>query len=1241
MKKKHTITTTNPIMQDIGLGSFSTGILYDWVTEQNGANLINITPNYWDGFFDEPNDPLAAMRHILTQNVPDVTGGEQFYIKTTRPKGRTFENKTFYWMNASSSDWDYNIGNFSYSFRDLKIDDFSSNNPKEYSDIMTRLIHMNEWVSNKLHINQSEYIPRSLFFRDIRLSENKGIMWTNHVDIRLPGSTQVCTIPVEWKLIFHTKTPRRTHTVATKNPTFAIPNQNSLGQKSGGRDDTGRQIGSKQAAGELDLFFDPVSGKVRAGNKTVMAVMTTNVAAAIDVDGKLEATPEEYRDNKTGPQGAKGRARPIMMKDGNPFNWGPEYKYKNSCGLTEDEKNELYDVPVINMFPNVSFVKGEHVMLTDNGGSSVWQPLKVGSTDAPPVIPEVGGWEFMYMASNCKHYFRSLDNTKISPTNYEAAIQDLYYAYINSTPPKNPDSAKITNVADNGYVQLTSFDFMGPQVGGLRNKHALGNTQIGARTDKEETNNIADNLVGDITSPFFGCVFPGGYETGDKYDEYTIIPLSESLTSTNTNYIKKVDRGVLPFESGNSSRINADPARGPGDIFGKFTDLNVKNLPADIALNADPASTNGAPIPILKGIHNATKYLDSQFDDHTKSLQHRLNELLANEDQRWAWLKNVEDKPAYDFIPLDKTTVQFRPLKAEVYASLEININSIGKPTNNPSTKIKGRLASSQWVLLNDNKGPISDKVLERAGTGGIIGPHGVGDKKCFAYGIKDNLPNLASDNVDYPERYWNRQFQGDWLGNNSRPGGAFGVIGAKCTVTATNGITFQTENKYGMDDWKSAGTQTLPFHINNSSFRNGEIDSQNCTEMFVRVFHAHPRHLTVYDPRYFAVHHFADGVGDDVIETTYHHGNSEITKEQYDNNVQSSGVGYPDKFYQSNELTYSNGVDVRVPTLIGNSGVNNEQATGVISTVGTLVYSDDEYREVTDWQVKNVHRGNLLPSEVDIETIGVSIYQIEIDPDTGLMGGSGYKLSDRFTTEGGNGEGVILKATSQGGLGSNGEILQLEVHKDNFGFDFQPSNFFPKKDVDDLVNGNPSPVSYDLSKVKIVPTGTVSGKGLRAYVATGAIYKLTSTQPRPSVATKNSISKITGSVPTHNGRLSNVFNPMYGANDVTSVEITNPSIDNKYDVFLHFHNDISHTWGNSDLAASTPSAREQVIQLTIAPDGSASSSASSSSSSFANRGGNASGPGFNSFTPVAFNPGTSALGNAGGGLGSLFAGSP
>ena len=1237
MADTHKITTTNPIMIDIGLGSFTTGVLYNWVTADNGANLINITPDYWNAFFDKPNDPLAAMRHIITDNVP--TDGEQFYIKTTRPKGRTFENKTFTGLTSNDSyntNWNYNVNNLSYSFNSLRIDDFSSG-AGEYSDKITPIIQMNEWTNDKTHIQETTYPARVLFFRDIRLSKSKGLTWTNNVDIRLPGSDQVCTIPVEWKLVLYPKKPRRSHVAATKNPVFSISNQNSLGQQSAGRDEEGRQIGSKRTAGELSMWKDPVSGNLRAGNKMVMAVMTTDLPAAPAPDKGVDANPADAADTESGQGHTEGRARPIVMKDGNPFNWGPEYKYKNSCGLTTDEKNEIYDVEVINIFESVGFSKGEQVMLTDNGGEGVWQPLKIGTTDAPGVTPEVNGWEFMYLASNSTHYFRGADNSLINFTEYEGALYDLYYGI---SPTLDALGAAIANtdVAENGYVQLTSFDFMGDNVGGLRGaKHALSNTQIGARVDKEAANAINERLLGNTTSPFFGCVFPGGYTGGDKYDSYKNTTLTTPLISTDSKYIKTVNGGV-PFSAGNSARngVNLEKA---GDMFSSVTDQTLKNLPADIALNADPASTNGAPIPILTELHHATKYRT------TAGLKTRLDSFLSNNNKRWAWLQSDQTTgaAAYDFVPLDKATIQFRPLKAEVYASFEID----GQPFPNLIAEALGRFGSQEWKLLDDGLGPISREVITRVDTSqpGIIGPHGQNGIPSFAYGVKDGLLNLPPDSTDYPFPYWYWPNQGQWIGLNQRPGGAVGVIGAKCTVTATNGITFQTENNYGMDDYKTEGTSTNPAGVNHSSFRNGTYSDLNCTEMFVRIYHAHPRHLTIYDPRYFAIHHFADGPGDTGIKKTYYNGSSEIEyadtptdllnatfgdpPEEYTQAIASpDNIGYPDKYYIYDSLTYDGGVDVRVPTLIGDG---NEQETGVLPNVGTEVVSDSPYREFNDWQVQGAHRGNLLPSIATVKTIGVKAYYIAIDLDSGSRGGTGYSESDRFTTDGGNGAGVLLKP-----ILNNGSISDFEVVDGKLGYNFRPSDFFSAE----TINNNEH--SWDSAQVKIVPTGTVTGENLKAYILTGIITDSPSTINRPVEASSSSFIKLTGNVPTH-PPYSAIFNRMHTNPNEVSVPITNPSSDNKYDVFLHFHNDISHTFGEK--MADTPPAIEQVIQLNMIPDGSARSSASASSSasssiSYADTNAATSAAVANIqsqvFQQTAFNAGTSALAG-GGSLPGLF----
>ena len=1265
MADTHTITTTNPIMIDIGLGSFTTGVLYNWVTDKNGANLINITPDYWDAFFDKPNDPLAAMRHILTQNVPEGSDN-QFYITTTRPKGKTFENKIYTNLDADTtyiSNWKYNVNNLSYSFNSLKIGDFSSG-AGEYADKITPIIQMSEWVNDKRHINETTYPARAVFFRDIRLSKSKGITWTNNVDIRLPGSDQVCTIPVEWKLSLQQKKPRRSHVAATKNPVFSISNQNSLGQQSGGRDDDGRQIGSKRAAGELSMWKDPVSGKMRAGNKLVMAVMTTDLAAAPAPENGVEATPKDSQDPVKGQGKTFGRARPIVMKDGNPFDWGPEYKYKNSCGLTTDEKNELYDVQVINVFSNVSFVKGEQVMLTDNGAEGVWQPLKIGTTDAAGVTPEVNGWEFMYLASNSTHYFRTAPvdflgtpiggGTLLNFPSYESAIYDLYYD-INRHDSIILNAADriiavgTANVAQNGYVQLTSFDFMGDNVGGLRGaKHALSNTQIGARVDKEETNAINDRLPGDTTSPFFGCVFPGGYTGGEKYKSYKNKSLTTPLVTTNSNYIKTVPIEKTPFSADNSARNGVDLEE-PGDMFSSRTDETLKNLPADIALNANSASTNGAPIPILNskngqaGIHHATKYRDDYLpatSDNGGSFKSRLNAFLSDESKRWAWLQSdaTTGASAYDFAPLDKTTIQFRPLKADVYDSLEVD----GVPFPNLFDKELGRFGSQQWNLLDDGLGPISRTVIDRADTSqpGIIGPHGQNGIPSFAYGVKDGLLNLPPDSTDFPFPYWVWTNQGEWLTLDARPGGAVGVIGAKCTVTATNVITFQTENNYGMDDFTSEGT--LGTTANNSSFRNGTYSDLNCTEMFVRIYHAHPRHLTIYDPRYFAIHHFAEGPGDTVIRKTYYNGSSEIDyadtdtlnatlgnpPEEYTQAIASpDNIGYPDKYYISDSLTYDGGVDVRVPTLIGSDA---DQELGVIPIIGEEVVSDSPYREYKDWQVQGVHRGNLLPSVSTAMTIGMNAFYIELNDDSGSIeapGGKGYSESDRFTTEGGNGTGVLLKPILIGG-----SISKFEVVDGKLGYNFRPNDFFSTE----IITNNQH--IWDSAQVKIVPTGTVTGQNLKAYVLTGIITNSPTTINRPAEASSSSFTKITGSVPTH-PRFSAIFNQMYTGTDSVPVPITNPSSDNKYDVFLHYHNDISHTFGQTMTGRFVDNAIDQVIQLKMIPDGSATSSASASSSasssaSYADSNAATSAAvaniQSNAFQQTAFNAGTSALGSAG-----------
>ena len=88
-----------------------------------------------------------------------------------------------------------------------------------------------------------------------------------------------------------------------------------------------------------------------------------------------------------------------------------------------------------------------------------------------------------------------------------------------------------------GYAQLTSWDFMAPPFGGLREKKGnipLGNALVLTASRVGHDGNVSDfNEIynsygtpgrGRITAPFFGCAFPDGYLAEEKYSLYNGVP---------------------------------------------------------------------------------------------------------------------------------------------------------------------------------------------------------------------------------------------------------------------------------------------------------------------------------------------------------------------------------------------------------------------------------------------------------------------------------------------------------------------------------------------------------------------------------------------------------------------------------------------------------------------------------------------------------------------------------------------
>ena len=97
----------------------------------------------------------------------------------------------------------------------------------------------------------------------------------------------------------------------------------------------------------------------------------------------------------------------------------------------------------------------------------------------------------------------------------------------------------------------------------------------------------------------------------------------------------------------------------------------------------------------------------------------------------------------------------------------------------------------------------------------------------------------------------------GDNIGAN-----VFGVIGATATAAANQQITFNTRNTLGMMCESKRGITSAYLKPSWGGSDVNTLYSNRTTALFATVYHAHAREDTIYDPRYFAVHHFnSDGL--------------------------------------------------------------------------------------------------------------------------------------------------------------------------------------------------------------------------------------------------------------------------------------------------------------------------------------------------------------------------------------------
>jgi hypothetical protein len=345
------------------------------------------------------------------------------------------------------------------------------------------------------------------------------------------------------------------------------------------------------------------------------------------------------------------------------------------------------------------------------------------------------------------------------------------------------------------------------------------------------------------------------------------------------------------------------------------------------------------------------------------------------------------------------------------------------------------------------------------------------------------------------------------------------------CTLEQTRGLPVYTPNTQGQEfcQWGA---------------KNQDIQNVGSEMLFARVFEAWPETQTLFDARYFAVMHFNPGL----LLT-----NADTELFEYDS------VEY---------LRYKTDttVDLKIPTLKGTgedtTAWDEIPLNSKIASDGAKRPGSTEYEELAPydlWRVSTVRRGMLLPFNYASLTIGIDAASIIAVKSIGEPGveqrGTGFEIGDTLTFQGGSGSGAQIRVAEIDV--DTGAILSWTV-VDN-GKDYLAGDFVSKGWSSKQGEGG-----FSVPQLIAVPDAGVTGKD--AYIAApfGAMYLKDETDEAPNTSQNApvKISKVSPRVEEDpagrdENNTSSVALPLYGANG---------SETKFYDVFLHYHNDITST---------------------------------------------------------------------------------
>ncbi len=1180
-----------------------------------------------------------------------------------------------------------------------------------------------EWADEG-SVSAEDAIAAFYWIADIKSSKRSGLEWVSNISFNLtpgldPSHSEACikTELVTFKLrLFDNNVSRdSTRAIIQKTPLAiaAVP-QSEFGPK-GKREDGQTVDETTETVQVLDLISDPISGKGRGGSLQIIAKLTTELPAAKD-----EMNVDEIKDKDSNDDDdfnavinelyeqfipGTGEAMPLQAQNKNPNQWTPVWS-NPKCNNRDKNTPELINVK---NFSKRSYEKDKTVLLNQLGGSPgnnsvVWCVIDFGD-EATEAVSQTfeGKWDFTYLMANGDHYFRKWepDQSTVQGTHdtfqntyYERQFRHQYYGSIDNTAVLHqatkddgklnwsdtelalgPDSTNANNpkaiefcVEDpfEGFYQITSWDFMHQAIGGTRGTHnsiAQTNADItwsGVPFPDDEP----ENMNGFEQLPFFGAVFPGGYQTS-SVNSYKDTPVTFKAVENGDGFWN-VGSVAMPFGDSRTSSQISD--RHKGMFSEKMVSAGLPHFPADMALHASISGENGRPISSVNWMKEFMTLkplgVGSLYADTIKYFE---------TNKRYSYLIKDNDEEAFDLLPTNLSKVQFRPLMAETYLSFvgTDDAGGSGPGGTNPNFNTVYRsLADGHDVLFGGSYGKML--TMSQKGWNSQTGDGDIKSPISPVFLTRNKLtidpisldkqgPRASSSlqhgiiNGKFPNTAW-----GGGTTTGGTPANAVGVIGAVCTVKSvgSNSLSFDVGCNIGIRNGGGitrTGGSTLMGGMVSAIFGGGQTFSTNpdttsdevyywgssqdnpesffTTNLHARVFNAWPRNLTVYDTRFYAVHHFNYGVGheEDPIDFEVHHkgkavelsvllGDGTIPTSPLATHIMGGGrmdPGTANSLYVSSDIDgdampdgfqdnkYNNAyvgeeglyypvdkikipeADFREPTYSNRPGTTT--GAGFDNTFVPLeveVFKDSPLRATSEWRVNSKARGKLLPFKHNRRTIGIGQVDALLDcndrnntsPPISAAKivvenqGTGYSVGDTFTTSGGGGTGVVLKIETIGS-GATGPTIQFKIV--NPGKDFRVDAFLKKLDQD----GNPIVVSKSTaSSVKIVPLSLQgTGSGFKGWITFGEVVNTVEEIAKPADCGQTLISPATKG---------NGYIYVNGYRQFLTWDDTKRSSDDKYDIFLYFHNDIGHTLGFVDDYGTPPyTSRQQWLNVTVLPN--------------------------------------------------------